>query len=362
MSIAITEDHRALADTVSDFLTKNESRAAARALLEASDETNPGFHDEAAALGWQGLHVPEEFGGSGYGLEELVVVVEEFGQALAPGAFVPTVVASAVIVAAGSDDTKQAWLPGLSDGSVNGAVGIGGSAELRDGALHGSGGVVIGAGLAQVILVPVGDDVAVVDVSAGGVTVDVPANLDPTRRSGRVTFDGAAATVLPGARQVLVDLARTIYSAEATGIARNCTEQAAAYAKEREQFGRPIAMFQAVKHHCANMLVATELATAAVWDAARAADAGGPQFSYTAAIAATLALPAADLCAQLNIQVHGGIGFTWEHDAHIYLRRASAIQAVIDPEAAAIATTDLTRDGVRRVRTVDLPPGGRVDP
>ena len=115
-------------------------------------------------------------------------------------------------------------------------------------------------------------------------------------------------------------------------------------------------MFQAVKHHCANMLVATELATAAVWDAARAAEAGGPQFSYTAAMAATLALPAADLCAQLNIQVHGGIGFTWEHDAHIYLRRASALQAVIDPETAAIATTDLTRDGVRRSRSVDLPP------
>ena len=102
--------------------------------------------------------------------------------------------------------------------------------------------------------------------------------------------------------------------------------QAAEYAKVREQFGRPIAMFQAVKHHCANMLVATELATAAVWDAARAAAGGGDQFSYTAAIAAALAVPAADLCANLNIQVHGGIGFTWEHDAHLYLRRATALE------------------------------------
>ncbi len=91
------------------------------------------------------------------------------------------------------------------------------------------------------------------------------------------------------------------------------------------QFGRPIATFQAVKHHCANMLVATELATAAVWDAARAASSGGAQFSYAAAVAATLAMPAADECAQLNIQVHGGIGFTWEHDAHLYLRRATAM-------------------------------------
>ena len=227
---------------------------------------------------------------------------------------------------------------------------------VADGLLQGSAGIVIGAGLADVILVPVGDDVAVVASDAAGVTIEVPQNLDPTRRAGRVSFDNAPAVVLPGARQLLLDFARTIYAAEATGIARECTEQAAAYAKERQQFGRPIAMFQAVKHHCANMLVATELSTAAVWDAARAADAGGDQFSLTAAMAAALALPAADLCANLNIQVHGGIGFTWEHDAHIYLRRASALRAVLDPESAATAATDLTRAGVRRVRTVDLPP------
>ena len=131
---------------------------------------------------------------------------------------------------------------------------------------------------------------------------------------------------------------------------------AAEYAKAREQFGRPIAMYQAVKHHCANMLVATELATAAVWDAARAASTGDDQLSLTAALAATLAVPAGDFCAQHNIQVHGGIGFTWEHDAHLYLRRATAIESIVDAEAAAIAVADLTRRGVRRERSVDLPP------
>ena len=115
-------------------------------------------------------------------------------------------------------------------------------------------------------------------------------------------------------------------------------------------------MFQAVKHHCANMLVACELATGAVWDAARAAATGGDQLSYTAAMAATLAVPAADLDAQLNIQVHGGIGFTWEHDAHLYLRRATAIEAIVDPEEAARAVAALARRGVRRARSVDLPP------
>ena len=150
-----------------------------------------------------------------------------------------------------------------------------------------------------------------------------------------MTFDGAPAEVLPGARRALIDLARTILAAEAVGVARESTDLAAEYAKERLQFGRPIAMFQAVKHHCANMAVATELATAAVWDAARAAAGGGDQFSYAAAVAAALAVPAADLCANLGMQVHGGIGFTWEHDCHIYLRRATAIGAVLDADDAA---------------------------
>ncbi len=171
-----------------------------------------------------------------------------------------------------------------------------------------------------------------------------------------MTLDGAPCEVIPGGRRLLVDLARLIVAAEATGIATECTEQAAAYAKVRVQFGRPIATFQAVKHHCANMLVASEMATAAVWDAARAAEEGGDQLSLATAMAATLALSAADECAQLNIQVHGGIGFTWEHDAHLYLRRATALEALVDAEAAAREVTDLVRDGARRVRTVDLPP------
>ena len=118
MSIAITEDHRALADTVGDFLTKREAATAARALLEAAAEENAAFYADAAALGWLGLHVPEQHGGSGYGLEELVVVVEQFGRAVAPGAFVPTVVASAVLAAAAPDDVAATLLPGLVDGST----------------------------------------------------------------------------------------------------------------------------------------------------------------------------------------------------------------------------------------------------
>ena len=206
------------------------------------------------------------------------------------------------------------------------------------------------------LIVAAGQDALVIEVAEGGVKAEVPANIDPARRAARLTLTAAPATVLPGGRRVLTDLARTLLAAEASGVARETTEQAAEYAKVREQFGRPIATFQAVKHHCANMLVAAEAATAAVWDAARASAAGGDQFSYTAAIAATLAVPAAVTNAQLNIQVHGGIGFTWEHDAHLYLRRAAAIAALVDAEAAAEEVTGLVRQGVRRAAAIDLPP------
>ncbi len=139
-------------------------------------------------------------------------------------------------------------------------------------------------------------------------------------------------------------------------MAQACVELASEYARTRTQFGRVIAMFQAVKHHCANMAVAAELATAAVWDAGRASALGGAEFTYAAASAAALALPAADLNAQLNTQVHGGIGITWEHDAHLYVRRATAVEALLDSEAASAEVVDLYRSGVRLTRSVDLPP------
>jgi alkylation response protein AidB-like acyl-CoA dehydrogenase len=355
MAIAITEDHRALAKTASEFLQKREARRAARDLLEAETEALPSMWDDFINLGWLGLHVPEEHGGSGFGLEELVVVVEELAKAVAPGPFVPTVIASAVIGAAGDEATRKQYLAGLADGSVVGAAALGGSVTVSGGAASGDAGVVLGGGLAKIILVGAGEDVAIVEVGPG-VEVTVPRNMDPTRRSARVRLEGAPATVLPGARRVLVDLARVILAADAVGVAREATDMGAAYAKQRLQFGRVIGTYQAVKHHCANMAVATELATSAVWDAARAATTGGDQLSYAAAVAATLAGQAADLCANLNTQVHGGIGMTWEHDAHLFMRRATTLLSILDPGRAAADVTDLARRGIQRARAVELPP------
>ena len=356
MSIAISEEHRALAQTVAGLLTKHQSRAAARGLLDAGTEPVPAFWAELGGLGLLGLHVPEELGGSGFGLAETLVVAEQMGRHLAPGPYVPTVIVSAVLAAAGPDELRKRLLPGLADGSAIGAAALGGTVTCADGVATGKAGVVISGHLADVLLVPAGDDVLVIEKPAGGVQAEVPANLDQSRRAARVRLDAAPATVLPGARALLTAVARAVLAAEAAGVAAETTEQAAGYAKVREQFGRPIATFQAVKHHCANMLVAAELAAGAGWDAGRAGTGGGDQFRYTAAIAATLAAPAAVTNASLNIQVHGGIGFTWEHDAHLYLRRAAAIAAVTDTEQAAIEVTGLIRGGLRRAAEIELPP------
>ena len=181
MSIAITEEHRALAQTVAGLLTKHQSRAAARSLLGEPADALPDFWEELSGLGLLGLHITEEHGGSGFGLPETLVVTEQMGRYLAPGPFVPTVVASAVLAAAGPDDLRKRLLPGLADGSLIGAVALGGEVSFADGAATGEAGVVISGHLADVLLVAAGDDVLVIEKSAGGIAAQVPANLDPSR-------------------------------------------------------------------------------------------------------------------------------------------------------------------------------------
>lgn len=359
MGIGLTDDHRELAEVARGFLTAQKARSAARALLDADEETRPPFWSELASLGWLGLHIGEEHGGSGFGLPELVVVIEELGRAVAPGPFVPTVIASAVIAAAGTAEQQARLLPGLIDGSVTAGVGLGGDVVLDGGTASGDAGVVLGAGLADVLLLAAGEDVLVLERDRAGINVEVPGNLDPTRRSGRVTLTGVAVSaddIVTGGRESALARARVLLAAEAVGGAADCTDSAVEYAKVREQFGRPIATFQAIKHHCANMLVGTESAIAAVWDAARADGEDEYAFRLAAAVAATLAFPAYVRNAELNIQVHGGIGYTWEHDAHLQLRRALTVQALFGGDAPALAVYASAAAGITRGNSLDLPP------
>jgi alkylation response protein AidB-like acyl-CoA dehydrogenase len=342
------------------FLNSQDARAESRSLLEEPNERLPHFWKEMAELGWMGLHVDESQGGQGFGLAELSIVVEELGFAMAPGPFLPTTLAAAFIIERGTDVARSAFLPALSDGSLVGAVGLGGDlAFSAEGKLQGSAGLVLGAELAGLLLVGVGQDVVLLETDQPGLTIEPQKNIDPSRRVCAVGCNAVEVPVsnrLPGARKYLTKLAWTLAAAEAAGGARACTEMAAEYAKERQQFGRPIGTFGPVKHHCANMLVATEQATASAWGAARA-DLDDEQAELAAATACSLALPAFAFCAKLNIQVHGGIGYTWEHDAHLYLRRAIALEALMgSADQAREEMVRLMGRGVRTKVTIELPP------
>jgi alkylation response protein AidB-like acyl-CoA dehydrogenase len=360
MAIGISDAHVELAGVARSFLDGAKAHDAARALLDAPTEDLPAFWTGLAELGWLGLHVPDAYGGSGFGLLELFVVAEELGHAMAPGPFLPTVLTSATIAAHGDETQCGRWLPGLVDGTTPGALALRSTIVRAAGRRLDGEAVVLGGGLARVLAVVVDDDVVVLDPASPGLEVRTATSIDPTRRSAVVTLRDVAVAddqVLAGAARGALALARALTAAEAVGGARRCVEMATDYAKARQQFGRPIAMFQAVKHLCANMLVDAETATALVWEAGRAAGGGDPvQFELAAAIAAAQALPACVRNAERNIQVHGGIGFTWEHDGHVLLRRAVALSATVD---AAEAQSEVARwwlDGVTRAHGLELPP------
>ena len=388
MALAISEEHRSLADVVRDFVSTHDLRRANREMLseqlegDGRDAEIAGAWKQVAELGWTGLHLPEQFGGAGYGLPELAVVVEQFGVAAAPAWLLASVVTSAVIDATADDDRRAELLPGFAAGSTTGAVdlagpGGGASPDARGGGigrdassrLTGAAGPVLGAAWADVVLVQTGPDLAVLRPGTPGVAVEPVAGLDPALGMAFVTCDDVAAVLLPGAAATALRIARTLAAAEAAGGARATLDMATEYAKVREQFGRIIGGFQAIKHHLATMLVDAERATAAAWNAARTNPSADDQADsrrgaeahaqgdLAAAVAAAVALDAYQRNAQMNIQVHGGIGFTWEHDAHLYLRRAVALTALLGSvEQARDDVYELTRRGVRPSYAVDLPP------
>ena len=282
MPIGIAEEHVALQDAVRGWMERHCPPAVPRALLDATEETLPPFWSELAAQGWLGLHVDEAHGGSGYGVLELAVVLEELGRALAPGPILPTMLAASVIAMSTNETARGELLPRLVNGDAPGALGGGEGCglvgeETAD-ALRVSGSIraVLGAHLAAVVVVPVSVGDAAVWVALEGDAVDVRElpSVDSTRRVAEVTVDSVL--VGPGRRldgvssQQVVDLVATLTAAELVGVAQWAVDTAAAYAKERVQFGRPIGQFQGVKHKCADMVCRVELARAAAWDAAGA--------------------------------------------------------------------------------------------
>ncbi|HEX6311652.1 MAG TPA: acyl-CoA dehydrogenase [Acidimicrobiia bacterium] len=360
--MGISDDHEALHRAVRGWAERHCPPAVVRAPLDAPHEDRPGFWGELAAQGWLGLHVDEAFGGEGYGLPELAVVLEELGRIGVPGPFLTTALTAAVLQAAGKEVAAE-LVPGLVAGERVGAVALDGvleAVEADDGVrVRGTLSPVLAAHLADLVLVPTGTSGWVVLAADEFAARELP-SLDLARRSAEVTVTDA---FVPNARRLrgltaerVRELAAVMIAAECVGGAQWCVDAAAEHAREREQFGRPIGQFQGVKHRCADMVARTELARAAAWDAARAAG-DGDVGSLTAAAAIALAVDAYYQCAKDCVQVHGGIGFTWEHDAHRYLRRATTIRQLLGTgrewkeRAARLAAA-----GVRRRLGVDLPP------
>ena len=367
MPIAITPEHQDLADSVRSLVARIAPPEVLHAAMETPIENPPPYWQAAAEQGLQGVHLAESVGGQGFGILELAVVLAEFGYGAVPGPFVPSAITSALISA---HDAQAKVLAELASGAAIAAYALdSGLTATRQGSndqalvIRGEVRAVPAAAQASVLVLPVaidsGDEWVV--LRAEQLEILPVKSIDPLRPIAHVR----ANAIEVGDDAVLSSLSMTtayalmsiLLSAEAVGVARWATDTASHYAKIREQFGRPIGQFQAIKHKCAEMVADTERATAAVWDAARAIDEASPDVEFAAAVAATLAPTAAQRCTQDCIQVHGGIGFTWEHDTNVYYRRALMLAACFgrSSEYPQKVVDTATSTGMRAV-DIDLDP------
>ncbi len=305
MRFDFNDEQGEIKGTARQFIASRFKPDRVRELAEAGTY-DEGLWAEVAELGWPGIAIPEEYGGQGLGMVELVVLCEELGFACAPLPFLSNAAAGLAIEAAGTDEQKSRWLPGIASGEGRGAAG---EASL------------IADGEGAAVVVVIGEEGASVldGPSAQLEPLDV---IDATRRYSRV--DPAGGEALPGDVDAARDRISVAIAAELVGVGQRAMEMAVEYAKEREQFERPIGAYQGVSHACAQMLYDVEEARSLTYSAAWAADAEPESLPIAAAMAKARASEAAWSICKASIQVHGGIGFTWEHDLHFLLKRARA--------------------------------------
>jgi alkylation response protein AidB-like acyl-CoA dehydrogenase len=358
MDMTFTEEHEQLREVLHKFLTDRSSEEAVRALMDSERGYDEGVWKQLAQeLGLVGLIIPEKLGGAGLGPVELVVVFEEMGRALLCAPFLSTaVLATSALLASGDVGAQERLLTRIAAGECIATLAI---CEGRDDwsadagqltatavdggyALSGTKTSVLDAHVADVLLVVArtseGLSLFEVDPSARGVTCTQLAALDPTRRIGRVDLDAAPATLIgsAGAAQPAVeralDLAATALAAEQVGGASACLEMAVEYGKTRIQFGRPIGSFQAIKHRCADLLAKVELAKSAAYQAGFCAAERPAELPRAASMAQSYCSEAYLKAAGDNLQIHGGLGFTWEAAPHLYLKRAKSSELLFgDP-------------------------------
>ena len=354
-SATLTDEQSAARELVRSWAAGSRAVEGARDVEQGDPDAWRPAYDGLAQLGTFGVALPEEHGGADGTVADLCAMLDEAAAAMVPGPVASTAVATLVL-----SDSHAELLEALASGE--GAAGVALSADLTysDGRVSGTAEYVLGGSAGGVMLLPAGDTWVLVDAAADGVTVEPLAATDFSRPLARVVTDGATAEELAVPAQRIVDLTVTVLSAEAAGLARWCLQTATEYAKVREQFGKPIGSFQAIKHMCAEMLLRAEQASVAAADAARAAsDSSGrsedAQLSLAAALAASVGIEAAKANAKDCIQVLGGIGITWEHDAHLYLRRGYAIAQFLGGRSRWLRrVVALTQQGVRRDLHIDL--------
>ncbi len=382
MAIGIQDEHDELRAAVAGWAEARGVPAAVRTALEAESDALPAYWGDLAAQGTLAIQVPEELGGQGAGLLELAVVAEALGRVAAVGPWDTTTVVAAVLSAAGGPVAKEV-VPTLADGSATATLAIPPAApdgtatppagltgvRAADGGLVVDGALqpLLGGAVAGLVLAPVAVDGAVVwavlDRPADPAVAEL-ASFDPSHRSAAWTFAGAPARVVEGVgTEAVRTLSLLVLSAAACGGARWCLDTAAEHARTREQFGRPIGQFQGIKHRLADMLVTVEQGVAATWDAAlvvegeTTAAAGADPADLAVQLAAALALDGYVEAAKGAIQVLGGMGFTWEHDAHVHLRRATTLRQLVGGTAPLRSrAARLALGGWRRTLSIDLPP------
>jgi len=354
----VTDEQFAARELVRAWARNSDSSEATRDVERGNADAWRPVYARLADLGLFGVAVPEDRGGAGGSIEDLCAMVEEAAKALVPGPVATTALATVVISEVISDPEL---LAALASGERFAGVAIEGDVQFDAAASRASGTVswVLGAADGGVLLLPCGENGLLVDTGSDGVQVEPLRATDFSRPLARVVLTSAPATVVSVSRERVENLAATVLAAEAAGVTRWALDTGVAYAKVREQFGKPIGSFQAVKHLCAEMLCRAEQAEVAAADAARAAgdssDSGARQFAIAAALAASVGIAAAKANVKDCIQVLGGIGCTWEHDAHLYLRRAHSIGRFLGgAERWLRRITELTQDGVRRRLGIDL--------
>ncbi|HTO52924.1 MAG TPA: acyl-CoA dehydrogenase family protein [Myxococcota bacterium] len=343
MNFDFSEDQKLLQKTARDFLTEHAPLSVNREVLESAKDWNPELWKQTAEMGWQGAAIPESYGGAGFGYLELALIATEIGRSLAPVPFAPSVyLATEALLLAGSDAQKQKWLTALASGRAVGTLALAeGPGFPSPGSLKTSlsGGKVSGkkigvpAGNVATLAVVVaksgsGVSLALVDLSGPGVTRTPTESIDPTQSVAEISFQGAPAETL-GAEgkghellEKLLDRAAVLLAWEQLGGAERAFEMTRDFTLGRYAFGRPIASFQALKHRMADEYVALELAKSNCYWGAWALSESDPELALAAPAARVSASDAFDLTSVEMVQMHGGVGFTWEYDCHLFYRRA----------------------------------------